>query len=93
HYHSQQEHFKSSLADSRQKEDETKRLLSLREKIVWVTFGVIDDKYDVAISIACPALNNIVVDSIKVGQTCIDYLKKKDLGCAMLILLNELPTM
>ncbi|CAG8652146.1 8678_t:CDS:2, partial [Funneliformis caledonium] len=53
---------------------------------------VIDDKYDVEISIACPALNNIVVDSIEVGQTCIEYLKKKDLDCAMFILLNELPT-
>ena len=55
--------------------------------------GVIDDKYDVAISTACPALNNIVVDSIEVGQTCIEYLKKNDLGCAKFILLNELPTM
>ncbi|CAG8666592.1 4140_t:CDS:2, partial [Funneliformis caledonium] len=45
--------------------------------IGWVTFGVIDDKYVVAISIACPALNNIVVDSIEVEQTCIEYLKKK----------------
>ncbi|CAG8599792.1 14466_t:CDS:2 [Funneliformis caledonium] len=30
--------------------------------------GVIDDKYDVAISIACPALNNIAVDSVEVGH-------------------------
>ncbi|CAG8713174.1 2890_t:CDS:2, partial [Funneliformis caledonium] len=37
----------------------------IKGSIVWVTFGVIDDKYDVAISIACPALNNIVVDSIE----------------------------
>ncbi|CAG8567894.1 7212_t:CDS:2 [Funneliformis caledonium] len=45
--------------------------------------GVIDDKYDVAISTACPALDNIVVDSIEVGQTC----------CVTFFLSNELPTM
>jgi structural maintenance of chromosome 4 len=55
--------------------------------------GVIDDKYDVAISTACPALNNIVVDSVEVGQTCIEYLRRNNLGRAMFILLNELPIM
>ena len=55
--------------------------------------GVMDDKYDIAISTACPALNNIVVDSVEVGQTCIEHLKRSTLGRAMFILLNELPNM
>ncbi|CAI2188545.1 20230_t:CDS:2, partial [Funneliformis geosporum] len=42
--------------------------------------GVIDNKYDVAISTACPALNNIVVDSIELGQTCVEHLRKSNLG-------------
>lgn len=55
--------------------------------------GVIDDKYDVAISTACSALDNIVVDSVEVGQTCIEYLRRNSLGRAVFILLNELPVM
>ncbi|CAG8777136.1 16611_t:CDS:2, partial [Funneliformis caledonium] len=58
HYHGQQEHFQQ--LDKLKDNDRIKGLIG------WVTFGVIDDKYDVAISIACPALNNIVVDSIEV---------------------------
>ncbi len=38
--------------------------------------GTIDEKYDVAISTACPALDNMVVDTVEVGQQCIDYLRK-----------------
>ncbi|CAI2189682.1 17232_t:CDS:2, partial [Funneliformis geosporum] len=54
--------------------------------------GVIDDKYDVAISTACFALNNIVVDSVEVGQTCVKHLRKNNLGRVTFILLNNLPT-
>ncbi|CAB4429885.1 unnamed protein product [Rhizophagus irregularis] len=57
------------------------------------SLGVIDDKYDVAISTACPALNDIVVDTVEVGQTCIDYLRKNTLGRAKFILLDKLPVM
>jgi structural maintenance of chromosome 4 len=53
--------------------------------------GTIDSKYDVAISTACPALNNMVVDSVEVGQQCIDYLRKNNLGRANFILLDRLP--
>jgi len=55
--------------------------------------GVIDDKYDVAVSTACPALNNIVVDSVEVGQSCIEYLRKNNLGRGHFICLNKLPNM
>lgn len=53
--------------------------------------GTIDEKYDVAISTACPALENLVVDSVEVGQQCIDYLRKNNLGRANFILLDRLP--
>lgn len=52
--------------------------------------GTIDQKYDVAISTACPALENLVVDSVEVGQQCIDYLRKNNLGRANFILLDRL---
>ena len=52
--------------------------------------GTIDQKYDVAISTACPSLDNLVVDSVEVGQQCIDYLRKNNLGRANIILLDRL---
>ncbi|KAL9639439.1 MAG: hypothetical protein Q9204_001098 [Flavoplaca sp. TL-2023a] len=52
--------------------------------------GTIDEKYDVAISTACPSLENLVVDSVEVGQQCIDYLRKNNLGRANFILLDRL---
>ncbi|KAK3069062.1 Structural maintenance of chromosomes protein 4, partial [Teratosphaeriaceae sp. CCFEE 6253] len=53
--------------------------------------GAIDQKYDVAISTACPSLENLVVDTVEVGQQCIDYLRKNNLGRANFILLDRLP--
>ncbi|RMZ14976.1 hypothetical protein D0862_01885, partial [Hortaea werneckii] len=53
--------------------------------------GAIDQKYDVAISTACPSLNNLVVDTVEVGQQCIEYLRKNNLGRANFILLDRLP--
>lgn len=52
--------------------------------------GTIDQKYDVAISTACPSLDNIVVDTVEVGQQCINYLRQNNLGRAMFILLDRL---
>ena len=53
--------------------------------------GAIDSRFDVAISTACPALENMVVDTVEVGQQCIEYLRKNDLGRANFILLDRLP--
>ncbi|KAF2087219.1 condensin subunit Cut3 [Saccharata proteae CBS 121410] len=53
--------------------------------------GAIDQRFDVAISTACPSLDNLVVDSVEVGQQCIDYLRKNNLGRANFILLDRLP--
>jgi structural maintenance of chromosome 4 len=52
--------------------------------------GTIDEKYDVAISTASPSLENMVVESVEVGQQCIDYLRKNNLGRANFILLDRL---
>ncbi|KAA8915430.1 hypothetical protein TRICI_002420 [Trichomonascus ciferrii] len=53
--------------------------------------GTIDQKYDVAVSTACPALDNIVVGTVETGQQCVEYLRKNNLGRANFILLNRLP--
>lgn len=52
--------------------------------------GVIDEKYDVAISTACPRLEDIVVETVDCGQQCIEYLRKNKLGYARFILLDKL---
>ena len=52
--------------------------------------GTIDQRYDIAISTACPSLDNLVVDSVEVGQQCIDYLRKNSLGRANIICLDRL---
>ncbi|KAF1956843.1 RecF/RecN/SMC protein [Byssothecium circinans] len=54
--------------------------------------GTIDQNYDVAISTACPQLDNLVVDSVEVGQQCIEYLRKNNLGRANFICLDRLPS-
>ncbi|KAI8069201.1 RecF/RecN/SMC, partial [Gongronella butleri] len=51
--------------------------------------GVIDDKYDVAISTACPALDNIVVESVEAAQACIEHLRKNQLGRAVFTVLEK----
>ncbi|PWN30041.1 hypothetical protein BDZ90DRAFT_244852 [Jaminaea rosea] len=53
------------------------------------SLGVIDDKYDVAISTACPGLDSIVVETVDCGQACIEHLRKNNLGRANFILLDS----
>ncbi|KAI9320698.1 SMCs flexible hinge [Dichotomocladium elegans] len=54
------------------------------------SLGVIDDKYDVAVSTACPALDNIVVETVEAGQACIEYLRKNNLGRGVFTVLEKL---
>ncbi|KAI9330264.1 RecF/RecN/SMC [Zopfochytrium polystomum] len=42
--------------------------------------GVIDDKYDVAVTTACGALDSIVVETVEAGQKCIAYLKQNQIA-------------
>lgn len=53
--------------------------------------GSIDAKYDIAISTACPSLDNLVVDTVEAGQQCVEYLRKNNIGRAKFILLDRLP--
>ncbi|XP_013138419.1 PREDICTED: structural maintenance of chromosomes protein 4 [Papilio polytes] len=51
--------------------------------------GGIDAKYDVAISTCCGALDNIVVDTVETAQSCVEFLKKNDIGRATFIALDK----
>lgn len=51
--------------------------------------GTIDDKYDVAITTACGALNHIVVENTAVAQYCCDLLRKTGAGVATFIMLDK----
>lgn len=53
--------------------------------------GVIDDKYDVAVTTACGSLNNLVVDTVEQGQACIEHLRKGNVGRASFMVLQKLP--
>jgi structural maintenance of chromosome 4 len=50
--------------------------------------GAIDSKYDTAITTACGALDNFLVQSAEGGQMCLDYLRKIG-GRARFIVLDE----
>lgn len=52
--------------------------------------GGIDEKYDVAISTACGALDNIVVDTIDTAQKCVEQLKRNSIGSATFIGLDKM---
>lgn len=51
--------------------------------------GAIDGKYDVAVSTACGALDNIVVDTVKTGEACLAALKRHNVGRATFIVLEK----
>ncbi|XP_060578899.1 structural maintenance of chromosomes protein 4-like [Ruditapes philippinarum] len=52
--------------------------------------GGIDEKFDVAISTACGALDNIVVDTMETAQKCVEFLKKNNVGSATFIGLDKM---
>lgn len=52
--------------------------------------GAIDEQYDVAISTACPSLDNFVTDTVEAGQQCIEYLRKTNLGRGNFMCLDKL---
>ncbi|XP_068664523.1 structural maintenance of chromosomes protein 4-like isoform X1 [Aristolochia californica] len=51
--------------------------------------GAIDAKYDVAISMACPGLDYIVVETTTAAQACVELLRRKDLGVATFLILEK----
>ncbi|KAI6656570.1 hypothetical protein LOD99_1365 [Oopsacas minuta] len=50
----------------------------------------IDQKYDVAISTACPSLENILLDTGDTSVQCINFLKEHDLGRATFSVLERM---
>ncbi len=52
--------------------------------------GTIDMKYDVAVTTACGALDNIVVDTTETAQKCIEILREKNLGRARFIIMDKM---
>ncbi|KAF9230713.1 hypothetical protein BU15DRAFT_83284 [Melanogaster broomeanus] len=56
------------------------------------SLGAIPDRYDVAISMACDALHNMVVDTVSQGQACTNFLCSQNVGRASFVILKELST-
>ncbi|KAF9237097.1 RecF/RecN/SMC [Melanogaster broomeanus] len=56
------------------------------------SLGTIPDKYDVAVSTACGALHNMVVDTVSQGQACINFLRSQNVGRASFMILEKLST-
>ncbi|KAG1744333.1 hypothetical protein EDD22DRAFT_1005720 [Suillus occidentalis] len=56
------------------------------------SLGTIPDKYNVAVSTACGAFNNMVVDTVAQGQACIEFLRKQNIGRTSFMVLEKLPT-
>ncbi|KAF7361982.1 Structural maintenance of chromosomes protein 4 [Mycena venus] len=54
------------------------------------SLGTIPDKYDVAISTACPGLHHMVVDKVEQAQSCIQHLRDQNLGRATFTVLEKL---
>ncbi|KAJ8030527.1 Structural maintenance of chromosomes protein 4 [Holothuria leucospilota] len=52
--------------------------------------GDIDDKYDVAISTACAALDHIVVDTIETAEKCVKFLRDNNIGVATFVCLDKI---
>ena len=70
------------------KEKEAKRIDGIYGRLG--DLGTIPAKYDIAVSTACSALDNIVVDTTETAQKCIEYLRSANLGRATFIALEKL---
>ncbi|NWU81413.1 SMC4 protein, partial [Onychorhynchus coronatus] len=91
------EEAKSSLAQSRSRGKVLEALLQQKRSgnIPGLygrlgDLGAIDDKYDVAISSSCGALDHIVVDTIDTAQACVNFLKAGGIGVATFIALDKM---
>ncbi|KAL1749299.1 RecF/RecN/SMC [Schizophyllum fasciatum] len=54
------------------------------------TLGTIPDKYDVAITTACPGLQNLVIDDLNNGQACTEFMRRNNVGRAKFLILEKL---
>lgn len=92
----------AAARDSRNSQQTNNRMLSallqLRDKGQLRGFygrlgalGTIDKQFDIAVSTACPRLDDFVVDTVETGQKCIQFLRQNRLGSARFILLDQMP--
>lgn len=51
----------------------------------------IDGKYDVAISVACPGLDNIVVRHSADAVKCVEYLRQQKIGRCCFLTMDKIP--
>ncbi|NXE21059.1 SMC4 protein, partial [Ardeotis kori] len=91
------EEAKSSLAQSRSRGKVLEALLQQKKSgnIRGLygrlgDLGAISEKYDVATSSCCGALDNIVVDTIDTAQACVNFLKTTGIGAATFIALDKM---
>eukprot|EP01132_Coremiostelium_polycephalum_P004814 gene4814-6000_t len=91
------EEIRSNLSENNSRSTVMDRLMKMKEnnKIPGIhgrlgDLGAIDQKYDVAISTACPSLDNIVVDSTATAEACVELLRKENLGRATFIILDKI---
>ncbi|NXX51325.1 SMC4 protein, partial [Tricholaema leucomelas] len=91
------EEARSSLAQSRNRGKVLEALLQQKRagKLPGIygrlgDLGAIAEKYDVAISSSCGALDHVVVDTINTAQECVNFLKAKGIGVATFIALDKM---
>ncbi|KAG0475511.1 hypothetical protein HPP92_015197 [Vanilla planifolia] len=88
--------FESTLQSEQSQGSVLKEILRAKEskEIVGIygrlgDLGAIDAMYDIAISTACPALDYIVVETTDAAQSCVELLRKKNLGIATFMILEK----
>ncbi|KIK68539.1 hypothetical protein GYMLUDRAFT_189741 [Collybiopsis luxurians FD-317 M1] len=88
---------KASQAESRSQGKVLESLTRLRDSGRITGFhgrlgslGTIPEQYDVAITTACPSLNNMVVDTVEEGQKCLEYLRSQNIGRATFMVLEKI---
>ena len=52
--------------------------------------GIIDQKYDCAITTACNQLDSIVVDRIENAEKCIEFLRNNHIGKSKFIAMDKI---
>ena len=88
----QVEEVKSTSGQARQQNAVFAALMKTKKPGIYGRLGdlgAIDAEYDCAVTTACGALNNLVVDTVATGQWCINYLKKNNIGRVTIICLDK----
>lgn len=84
----QERHQKNNILDSLLKAQQEGKLSGIYGRLG--DLGVIDAKYDIAITTACSNLDSIVVETVDHAQKCLDFLKKYNIGRATFLILEKI---